>query len=172
MVGIYYRTYTTRDATIAVACVSPGLQRAFAAAIGIEDSAQGRPLTDREAADRHYAPLRRQAEDILASRTTAEWKAIFDARGIPAAGVKFAVEILDDPQAVANGFVHDLAHPAVGPIRVLAPPLRLSGDGFAPAPATAAFGSESRAILAGLGFGDDEVARLLSSGVSCETKTR
>src|SRR4029453_6865603 len=29
MVGIYYRTYTTRDATIAVACVSPGLQRAF-----------------------------------------------------------------------------------------------------------------------------------------------
>ena len=171
MVGVYYRTYTTRDATIAVACVSPGLQRAFAAAIGIEDSAQGRPLTDREAADRHYMPLRRQAEDILASRTTAEWKAIFDARGIPAAGVKFAVEILDDPQAVANGFVHDLAHPAVGPIRVLAPPLRLSGDGFAPAPATAAFGSESRAILAGLGFGDDEVARLLSSGVSCETTT-
>ena len=170
MVGIYYRTYTTRDATIAVACVSPGMQRAFAAAIGIEDSAQGRPLTDREAADRHYEPLRRQAEAILASRTTAEWKAIFDARGIPAAGVKFAVEILDDPQALANGFVHDLAHPAVGPIRVLAPPLQLDGDGFVPAAATAAFGSESRAILAGLGFGDDEIAGMLALGVSRETK--
>jgi crotonobetainyl-CoA:carnitine CoA-transferase CaiB-like acyl-CoA transferase len=135
MVGIYYRTYTTRDATDRGRLRQSGPAARFAAAIGIEDSAQGRPLTDREAADRHYAPLRRQAEDILASRTTAEWKAIFDARGIPAAGVKFAVEILDDPQAVANGFVHDLAQPAVGPIRVLAPPLRLSGDGFAPAPA-------------------------------------
>ena len=168
MVGIYYRTYATRDATIAVACVSPGLQRAFAAAIGIEDTAQSRPLPDREAAERHYEPLRRQAEAILASRTTAEWKVIFDARGIPAAGVKFAVEILDDSQAVANGFVHDLIHPALGPVRVLAPPLRLDGDGFTPAPATAAFGSESRAILAELGFAQDEVTRLLGLGVTRE----
>ena len=53
-------------------CVSPGMQRAFAAAIGIEDSAQGRPLPDREAAERHYEPLRREAEAILASRTTAD----------------------------------------------------------------------------------------------------
>jgi crotonobetainyl-CoA:carnitine CoA-transferase CaiB-like acyl-CoA transferase len=169
MVGIYYRTYATRDATLAVACVSPGMQRAFAAAIGIEDSAQGRPLPDREAAERHYAPLRRQAEAILASRTTAEWKAILDARGIPAAGVKFAVEILDDSQALANGFVHDLAHPTVGPIRVLAPPLRLDGDGFTPSSATAAFGSESRAILAELGFAQDEITGLLGLGVSRET---
>jgi crotonobetainyl-CoA:carnitine CoA-transferase CaiB-like acyl-CoA transferase len=85
--------------------------------------------------------------------------------------VKFAVEILDDPQALANGFVHDLAHPTVGPVRVLAPPLRLDGDGFAPAPATAAFGSESRTILAGLGFTEDEVAGLLSGGVSREIPT-
>ena len=128
--GIYYRTYTTGDATIAVACVSPGMQRAFAAAIGIEDTAQADPLPDREAADRHYEPLRRQAEAILASRTTAEWKAIFDARGIPAAGVKFAIEILDDPQALANGFVHDLAHPALsGPDQAPAPPLQLDGNG-------------------------------------------
>jgi crotonobetainyl-CoA:carnitine CoA-transferase CaiB-like acyl-CoA transferase len=169
MVGIYYRTYTTRDATIAVACVSPGMQRAFAAAIGIDDTAQGRPLPDREAAERHYGPLRQKAEAILASRTTAEWKAVFDARGIPAAGVQFAVEILDDPQALANGFVHDLAHPAVGPIRVLAPPLRLDGNGFTPAHATATFGSESRALLAGLGFADEEVSRLLALGVSRET---
>jgi crotonobetainyl-CoA:carnitine CoA-transferase CaiB-like acyl-CoA transferase len=82
--------------------------------------------------------------------------------------VKFAVEILDDPQALANGFVHDLAHPTVGPIRVLAPPLRLDGDGFTPASATATFGSESRALLAGLGFAEDEVTRLLGLGVSRE----
>jgi crotonobetainyl-CoA:carnitine CoA-transferase CaiB-like acyl-CoA transferase len=83
--------------------------------------------------------------------------------------VKFAVEILDDPQALANGFVHDLTHPAVGAIRVLAPPLRLDGEGFTASPATAAFGSESRAILAGLGFAQDEVTRLLELGVSRET---
>ena len=45
---------------------------------------------------------------VLASRTTEEWKVIFDARGVPAAGVKFALELLDDPQVTANGLVHDL----------------------------------------------------------------
>jgi formyl-CoA transferase len=166
MVDVYYRTYATRDAAIVVACVSPGLQRTFADAIGIHDSAQGRPLPERAAAERHYEPLRKQAEAVLASRTTAEWKTIFDARGIPAAGVQFALELLDDPQVLANGFVRDLAHPAVGPVRTLAPPVRLDGDGFTPPPATPAFGSETRAILAGLGFGESDIAGLLDTKVT------
>ena len=170
MVGVYYRTYATRDAAIAVACVSPGLQRTFIGAIGLEDANQRQPIRDRDALVRHYAELRTRAEAMLASRTTAEWKALFDARGIPAAGVAFAIELLDDPQVVANGFVHDLPHPALGPVRVLAPPLTLDGEGFTPAPATAAFGSETTALLETLGFSPDEVAKLLETGVTQSAK--
>src|SRR2546421_3233722 len=125
MVGVYYRTYATRDAATAVACVSPGLQRTFMETIGLEDPAQRAPIRDRDALVRHYADLRDRAEAVLASRTTAEWKTVFDARGVSAAGVAFALELLDDPQVLANGLVHDLSHPALGPVRVLAPPLKL-----------------------------------------------
>jgi len=170
MSGVYYRTYATRDAAIAVACVSPGLQRTFIEAIGLEDPAQRTPIREREAMVRHYAELKARAEAVLASRTTAEWKTIFDARGIPAAGVAFALELLDDPQVLANGLVHDLAHPALGPVRVLAPPLTLDGDGFTPAPATKAFGSEATALLEGLGFTPDEVADLVKAGVTQSAK--
>jgi crotonobetainyl-CoA:carnitine CoA-transferase CaiB-like acyl-CoA transferase len=170
MVGVYYRTYATRDAAIAVACVSPGLQRTFIDAIGLADANQREPIRDREALARHYAGLRGQAEAVLASRTTAEWKAIFDARGIPAAGVAFALELLDDPQVLANGFVHDLPHPALGPVRVLAPPLALDEGGFTAAPATAAFGSETESVLESLGFTPDEVAGLLRAGVTQSAK--
>jgi crotonobetainyl-CoA:carnitine CoA-transferase CaiB-like acyl-CoA transferase len=166
MVGVYYRTYATRDAAIAVACVSPGLQRTFIEAIGLEDRAQREPLRERDGLARHYADLKVKAEAALASRTTAEWKAIFDARGIPAAGVAFAIELLDDPQVLANALVHDLAHPTLGPVRVLAPPLRLDGNGFLPAPATAPFGSEAIAILETLGFTAEEAAGLLKAGVT------
>jgi crotonobetainyl-CoA:carnitine CoA-transferase CaiB-like acyl-CoA transferase len=171
MTGVYYRTYATRDAAVAVACVSPGLQRTFIQAIGLEDPAHVQPIRDRDALARHYAELGRQAEAALASRTTAEWKTIFDAQGVPAAGVAFAVELLDDPQPHANGLFHDLAHPALGPVRVLAPPLRLDREGFRAAAATPAFGSETEAILKALGFTPEEVEGLLVAGVTQRAKS-
>src|SRR5688500_2971782 len=163
MTNVYYRTYATKDTAVAVACVSPGLQRTFIDAIGLTDVAHTGKVADPLA---HYRALRERAEAALASRTSAEWKTIFDARGIPGAAVRFAIEMLDDPQAHANGLFHDVAHPSVGTVRVLAPPLAMDGGGFQPAAATAAFGSEARAILAELAFNDGEIDTLMKERVS------
>jgi crotonobetainyl-CoA:carnitine CoA-transferase CaiB-like acyl-CoA transferase len=164
MVNVYYRTYATRDAAIAVACVSPGLQRTFMAALELADDA--RLPVGRDEQERHYAALGRRAEAVMASRTTAEWKARFDARGVPAAAVRLPLELLDDEQALANGLLHDLDHPLLGRVRVLAPPVHLDGGGFQPAPPTAPYGSETRVILRGLGFTDAEVTGFLTEGVT------
>jgi crotonobetainyl-CoA:carnitine CoA-transferase CaiB-like acyl-CoA transferase len=166
MVNVYYRTYATRDAAIAVACVSPGLQRTFMAALGLADDLP--PQTGPDDHERHYAALRRRVEAVVAARTTAEWKAAFDARGVPAAAVHLPLELLDDAQALANGLLHDLDHPRLGRVRVLASPVGLDGPGFRPAPPTAPYGSETRAILHGLGFSPAEVAGFLADGVTRE----
>ena len=166
MTGVYYRTYATKDAAIVVACVSPGLQRALMAAVGMTDDVHERPMADREAQVAHYAKLSARMEALMASRTTAEWSALLDAHGVPAAGVKLPLEMLEDEQALANGMLHDLAHPTLGTIRVLAPPIRMDGDGFRPAPPTAPFGSETRAILRELGFSDAEIGSLLAERVT------
>src|SRR5207244_4186397 len=47
-VHVYYRTYATRDAAIAVACGSPALRRAFMRTVGLTDEALDRPIADRE----------------------------------------------------------------------------------------------------------------------------
>jgi crotonobetainyl-CoA:carnitine CoA-transferase CaiB-like acyl-CoA transferase len=161
MTNVYYRTYSTKDAAVAIACVSPGLQRTFIDTLGLTDDVHTGKVTGREALVRHYAALRERAEAVLASRTTEEWKVIFDARGVPAAGVKFALEMLDDPQVTANGLVHDLQHGALGTVRVLAPPLGLDGGGFQPGAATAPFASETRTILGELGFSASEIDALV-----------
>jgi formyl-CoA transferase len=165
MTNIYYRVYATRDAAIAVACGSPALQRAFIRALGLTDAAHAGPVADPVA---HYAALRARAEATMASRTTAEWKTVLDTHGVPAAGVRLPLELLDDEQALANGFFHDLAHPALGTIRVLAPPVRLDGAGFRPGAATGSFGSETRAILGSLGFDGEEIGKLVFDGVTAE----
>jgi crotonobetainyl-CoA:carnitine CoA-transferase CaiB-like acyl-CoA transferase len=169
MGNVYYRTYATRDAAIAVACASPALQRAMMRAVGLTDPAHERPLANRAEQARHYQDLGARMEALIASRSTAEWKAAFDAHGVPAAGVKLPIELLDDEQVLANRMVHDVDHPAIGAVRVLANPVRLDGDGFVPAPVTPAFGSEVRDLLAGAGFSAAEVNGFIADGVTRES---
>jgi crotonobetainyl-CoA:carnitine CoA-transferase CaiB-like acyl-CoA transferase len=168
MVAIYYRTYRTKDATVGIACVGPGIQRTLMRAVGLEDAAHTTTM-DRAEQARHYEALRVEMERVMASRTAAEWKTIFDKAGVPNAQVRFNVEMFEDPQALANNFFHDLPHPTVGPVRVLAPPIRIDGDGFQPGAPTAAFASETRAILREIGFDEREAEDLVKAGATRDT---
>jgi len=159
--AIYVRTYATKDAALAVACGSPSLRRKFIVAVGHEDPALDGRVADLDA---HYAALKPAVEATIASRTTQEWKAHLDACGVPASDVALPVEILDHEQPAANAMFHRFEHPALGPVTVLGPPIQVGDRGFAPGPPTAAFGSETRAILAWAGFSEPDVDRLLTGG--------
>ncbi|MGH2634418.1 MAG: CaiB/BaiF CoA transferase family protein [Tepidiformaceae bacterium] len=165
MSSVYYRSYATKDAAIAIACVSPSLQRRLMAAVGLDDAAH-RGAVGRAELPGHYAGLQAEMETLFALRTTAEWQKAFESAGVPASSVKFPIELANDPQVTANGFVHDLDHPSLGPVHVLAPPVRMDGEGFVPAHATAAFATETHDVLAALGFNDDDIDALISSGVT------
>ena len=164
MLEVYYRTYATKDDVVGVACVSPGLQRAFMDVLGLKD--EGPKTGDRATLQRYYAELGARCEAVMASRAAREWKAVFDARGVPGAAVRFSVELFDDEQARANGFFHDLPHPALGPVRVLAPPVKMDGDGFQPGAPPPAFGSATRAILGELGFDAAAIDALVAAKVT------
>jgi formyl-CoA transferase len=158
---IYVRTYATKDAALAVACGSSSLRRKFIAAVGHTDPALDGSVPDLEA---HYAALKTAVEATIASRTTEEWKARLDGRGVPASGVALPLEMLDDAQPAANAMFHRFPHPALGPVTVLGPPVRLGDHGFVPGPPTAAFGSEVRTILEWAGFDEHSISRLLAGG--------
>jgi CoA:oxalate CoA-transferase len=166
MLNVYFRTYPTKDDVIGIACVSPALQRTLMTTLGLTDEAHGGAITEREELEHHYRALGKRVEAQLASRTTTEWKQIFDERGLPAAAVRFAVEMFDDAQTRANGFLYDLPHPALGPVRVLAPPVKMDGDGFRPGAATPPFGSEARALLKAAGFTEVEIDALVAAKVT------
>jgi len=161
MAAVYYRTYATRDAALAVACGSPSLRRKFIAALGHEDSALAGAVAD---VDAHYATLKRVVEATMASRTTEEWQALLARAGVPASRVALPLEILDDAQPAANAMFARQDHPALGPLTVFGPPVRLDAEGFVAGPPTAPFGTEARAILEWAGFGPADVERLLAGG--------
>ena len=122
MAAVYYRTYATKDAALAVACGSPSLRRKFIAAVGHADPALAGQVAD---VDAHYAKLKKAVEATVAGRTTEEWQSLMASAGVPASRVALPLEILDDDQPAANAMFSRHEHPALGPVTVLGPPLRL-----------------------------------------------
>lgn len=162
MVMLYYRTYATKDSTIAVACVSPGLRKRFLAATGLSDPVEaGEKQGDEQAV---YEALRREAEARLAERTTVEWQEIFDAHGVPASPVLMPFELIDDEQAAANGLVQDVQHSLLGPVRIMGTPVSLDDGGFTTRQPTPPFGSNSEELLREFGLSAEEIAACLAEG--------
>ena len=162
--SLYLRTYDTKDAPIAIACGSRSLRVKFLAVLELEDAA----LDANHPPQGHYDALTRQAEAAMRRCTAAEWTARLQAAGVPVAQVRFPIELFDDEQAAANGMLHRLPHPTAGDFTVLAPPVAVDGDGFRPGAAMQPFGSETRAILAELGFSAADIDGLVAADVTSD----
>ena len=165
MADIYFRTYDTADGWLAVACGSRRLRQRFIEAIGLEDPHAGDEGAGRE---QYYDDLRIAAEARLRERPTAEWERALAEASVPASRVLTPMELLDDPQTEANAMLHNLQHPAIGPIRLLSPPVTLDDDGFRPQKAAAPFASQTRPILRELGFEPPRIDALIAAGATKE----
>ncbi len=163
LVSLYYRTFTTRDSAIAIACPSAGLRKRLLAVLGLEDPSLDPTLSedDRHA---HDGELQDQFEARFASETTEYWEGLLRESGIPASRVRFPTELIENEQAAANDLFVRADDPEAGPFTVLGRALRLDEDGFAPAPFPAPFRSETRDILAWAGLSPQAIEDAIESG--------
>ncbi len=165
--AVYFRTFMSKDAPVAIACASLRLQQALLRATGLVDERLGKPTPHEDPEFiAYYAAKRAEMEAIVASKTAAEWRPILESHGIPFSMIYFPAEVLRDQQAEANGLTTIVDHPILGPSRVFGPPVHLDEDGFRPVEATAPFGSDVLNILADLGFGHEEARSLVNTQVT------
>ena len=162
--SVYYRTFTTQDSHIAVACGSHSLRLKFSAALGIEDN--GLNPGFEEDLSVHYARLSAEVEKLIADRPSEHWVAHLRAAGVPVSRVRMPIELYNDEQVNSNQLFHRFNHPLAGRMTVVGPPLSLDEEGFRSGSATGAFGSETRAILTELGFTGAEVDELIAVNVT------
>jgi crotonobetainyl-CoA:carnitine CoA-transferase CaiB-like acyl-CoA transferase len=126
------------------------------------------------AADPRFAsmPLRREHRDALTvvldsvfeTDTTARWLERLQG-ALPAAPVYDMAQALENPFPLATGMIRATPHPLRADFRSFANPIKLDGQRL-PAASAPALGADTDAVLAGLGYGPDEIAALRTAGVT------
>ncbi|WP_108660562.1 CaiB/BaiF CoA transferase family protein [Acuticoccus kandeliae] len=103
--------------------------------------------------------------EALAKRTTAEWLEILGKLDVPSLPYRTFEGLLEDEHLNAVGLFGEIEHPVEGPIRNMRMPNRFSSDWETPKRPAPALGADTRHVLDGLGYADDEIDRLAETGV-------
>jgi formyl-CoA transferase len=161
----YYRVYRTKDSMIAVACLTPILRRKMAEALGVVDVRHERKIP-RDSDEGRETALQFTAAAIerFLEKTTAEWLADLDAAGVPAGPVNNVIDLLDDPQVLANDLVVDYQHPVAGTVSMVGPIIQMANTPTSVRRPPPTLGQHNGEVLAEFGYSAEEIDKLREVG--------
>jgi len=99
------------------------------------------------------------------TNTTDYWVKALEAQDILCAPVRTLVDALEDEQTLVNQMVLEMQHPAVGAVRTLAAPIRLSSTPFGVRHVPPRLGEHNAEVLREHGYDDEAIAALVEAGV-------
>ena len=160
-----YQAFHARDGWINIGGANQSNWERIATVLGHpewRDDPRFRTNSDRMA---HLPELARLMNEVLGTRTRAEWMEAFDAAGVPVGPVHSIGEALNHPQTLARGMVVDLEHPQAGPTKALGCPIHFSETQTSVTRPAPLLGEHTRELLRDYGYGDADIDRFVADGV-------
>lgn len=109
--------------------------------------------------------LIRILDDIFASKNRDEWQKRFRENDCIYGLIQNAVEVVNDPQALANDFFAKVHRPTVGEIRLVNTPVKFRQNPASVRELAPEVGQHNEEILLNLGYSWEDIIRLKEQGV-------
>jgi len=154
--------YPAQDGHVTIECLTQDMWEDLARAIGREELIRDLRFVDVVNRKQHADELDREVQAWMEVRTTEQIVSILERHSIPCGPVLDIPALVKDPQFQANQTVVQVEYPGLGPVPVLAPPIRLSGDATPRRGRPPRLGEHTQEVLSewlGLSPGDIETLR-------------
>ena len=158
--------YETKDGHMTVSTMSDKEWAALSRAVERPDLLEDPRFTSPALRDRNINDRLALIQDILLTRTTADWLARLEAENVPCAPALTRSEVVDHPQVAASEILLEFDHPHAGHLRQTRPAARFEGTPATIRRGAPRLGEHTDEVLADLlGLSDAEIAALRAAGV-------
>ena len=112
----------------------------------------------------HREELAGLIEAVTATGTMQHWLERLDQAGIPCGPILDYEDALTTPQAIARQMTVDVDHPALGRLRTLGTPIKMSETPLNPSRRAPMLGEHTDEVLSAAGYSDNEIEQLRIAG--------
>lgn len=133
--------------------------------IGMPELARDPKYVNNAARMKHRDELKAILNAKFATRGKMEWTLDLVKLGLPAGPIFDLKQVFADPHVNQTGMVEEIEHPKLGPLRLLASPLKMEGMPQSVRTAPPALGADSRAVLERFGVPPSRIEELVAAKV-------
>ncbi len=138
---------------------------AFCQAIGRPELEKDPRFDSMQARTENNKALIQIIDEVLASKTMAEWEKRFREYKVIYGRVQTPREVVNDPQALANNFFEEVDHPELGKIKLVNSPVVFSQNPASLRTPAPEIGQHTEEILLDLGYTWEDISKLKEKGV-------
>lgn len=137
----------------------------FCEATGQTQMADDSRYQDSKLRQGHCKELVDHFDKILATKTRDEWMEIFSSHGLMFSPVQNMSDVIMDPQALANNYVVEFEHPALGNMKIPGYPNQFSSLAAGTKSVAPKLGEHTDEVLLELGLSQEEINNLRQEGI-------
>ncbi len=151
-------SFRTKDGWLCLAGVDDKRWPHFCRVMGIEQVLADPECSDNVIRNFRGVKIERVLDEVFPSKTTNEWMDLLNSVDILATPVQEYRDILNNEQALANGYISEMEHPQLGKVRVVGNPITLSDTPLNTTTPPPELGQHSEEILLEAGFSWEDIA--------------
>jgi crotonobetainyl-CoA:carnitine CoA-transferase CaiB-like acyl-CoA transferase len=159
-----YQAIRCADGYITLGAANERLFRRLCDVLGHSEWIDQPEFADNASRVRNREALAERIESITAQQPRSHWLAVLEANDIPCGPINNYAQVFADPQVVAREMVVETEHPALGRMKTLGTPIKLSATPADVSRRAPLLGEHTDEVLTEAGFSASEIVTLRETG--------